>query len=250
MKNKSKVYIFAVVVVCVGVLLLVLSLRQRYRDGGELAERIQFLGDDRKPTPQSIAELKKAIVNYEKRIDRHVRDVEKTGNYWKILAIRLQDRGLHGEALEALGNAIYYSPEDPALHYFAGVSAGIMAKSVHDLPGRESLDKKMYFTLAEESYLRAIELDSRYFRPRYGLAVLYVFELNRPVDAIPHLERCLELSRNDVDAMFVLARAFYMRESFQAALELYDRIIIITTDEQKRNNAHNNRQTVLGMMYG
>jgi tetratricopeptide (TPR) repeat protein len=125
-----------------------------------------------------------------------------------------------------------------------------MAKSVHVLPGSDTIDRARYFALAEEAYLRAIALGGRYLRPRYGLAVLYVFELERPAEAIPHLERCLEISRGDVDTMFVLARAYYMTESFQAAIDLYDRIISITKDEQKRSDARSNREIAMGMMYG
>jgi len=80
--------------------------------------------------------------------------------------------------------------------------------------------------------------------------VLYVFDLERPEDAVPHLQHYLEISRNDVDTMFVLARAFFMLKNYQGALDLYDRIIILTTSDQKRIDAQNNRQMVLGQMYG
>jgi hypothetical protein len=38
--------------------------------------------------------------------------------------------------------------------------------------------------------------------------------------------------------------------NYEAALELYDRIIILTRDEQKRIDAQNNRQMVMGHIYG
>ena len=200
--------------------------------------------------PENIAKLKASIAAYEKRIERHVKDAAATANYWKILAVRLQDRGLHGDALDALEHAIFYSPADPALHYYTGLSAGIIAKSIHLYPGSTDNGREQYYALAEDSFLRAIELDGRYLRPRYSLGVLYVFELERPEDAIPHLERCLEISRNDVDTMFVLARAHYMLKNFRAALDIYDRIITLTRDEQKRIDAQNNRQLIMGQMYG
>ena len=250
MKITKNVLLFVIIAGCIGVIIYGISMHQRFKSRNEFAERVFSLGDERKPPPQTIEGLRSAIAYYEKRIEQNVQDVAKTGIYWKLLAVRLQDRGLHGEALEALENAIYYNPVDPTLHYSIGLSAGIMAKSVHALPGSGSGDKAKYFALAEEAYRRAIELDGRYLRPRYGLAVLYVFELSRPGEAIPHLQRCLEISRNDVDVMFVLARAYYMTESFREAVDLYDRIITITKDEQKRIDARNNRQIIMGMMYG
>ena len=218
------------------------------------AERIYSEGSSASPgggvSAESVEKIKSAIATYEKRIERHVRDAASTSTYWKLLAVRLQDRGLHGEALEALERAVYYSPADPSLHYYTGVSAGVMAKSVHVYPGSDNSERNRYFALAEEAYLRAIELDSRYQRPRYGLSVLYVFELDRPEDAIPHLEQCLEISRNDVDVMFVLARANYMLKNYREAVALYDRIINLTKDDQKKLDAQNNRQMIMGQMYG
>ena len=228
--------------------LTALMLYERNKERGEFAEII--ISQGRWATPDSVNELRAAIARYDRRIERHVNDAAKNATYWKLLAIRLQDRGLHGEALEALERAIYYSPEDPILHYTAGLSAGIMAKSFHIYPGRDNTERNQYNNLAESSFLRSIELDERYLRPRYGLGVLYVFDLDRPEDAIPHLEFYLNISRNDVDTLFVLARAYYMLRRFQEAVEIYDRIIVLTGDQGKRIDAQNNRQVVLGYMYG
>ena len=221
---------------------------QRNKSRGEFAGVI-YSGEPAS-TALSINELKSAIATYERRIERHVSDAAKTANYWKILAIRLMSRGLYGDALEALEQAIFYSPEDAALHYFTGVSAGTMAKSFHVFPGRENRDRINYNALAERAFLRSVELDGHYPRPLYGLGVLYVFELDRPAEAIPYLERHLEISRTDTDTMFVLARAHYMLGNLRAALDLYDRIITITGDDQKRMDARNNRQLLLGQMHG
>jgi tetratricopeptide (TPR) repeat protein len=171
--------------------------------------------------------------------------------YWKILATRLQDQGLHHEALDALERALYYTPEDPALYYAVGISAGIAAKSALNFAGGgENIERERYYVLAEDAYLRSIELDGSYGRPRYGLGVLYVFELDRPAEAIPHLFRYLEISRGDIDAMFVLARAYYMMESYRDAVDVYDDIIALTRDENKRLEAQSNRQLLLDMLYG
>jgi tetratricopeptide (TPR) repeat protein len=198
--------------------------------------------------PGSIEDLRAAISAYEERIEEHVRDAAQTAIYWKILATRLQDKGLHTEALDALERALYYTPDDPSLHYLTGLSAGIVAKSFYAAVNRQ--DRERYFALAEAAYLRAIELDSRYARPRYGIGVLYVFELDRPRDAIPHLLRYMEIIINDVDAMFVLARAYYMTEEYQPAADLYDAIMGLTKDKDKRAEAQNNKQLVLDALYG
>jgi tetratricopeptide (TPR) repeat protein len=233
------------------VIVAAFSMFSRYEKNkayGVQAQRI-YASSGSNP-PSSVEELKAAIAEYEKRIERYVNDVAQTGIYWKLLASRLSDRGLHGEALEALRNAAYYLPQDASIQYNTGLSAGIMAKASHDFPGRENNEKEEYYSLAEEAFLRAIELDGRYLNPKYGLGVLYVFELDRPEDAIPHLQKYLEISRNDTDTMFVLARAYYMLRNYKAATDLYDRIITLSMDEQKRKDAQNNRQTILEQMNG
>jgi tetratricopeptide (TPR) repeat protein len=215
-----------------------------------LAQRI-VAGNSRNGPPQTVEGLRSDIAAYESRIEQHTRDAAQTGVYWKILATRLQDQGLHLEALDALERALYYAPEDPALHYAVGISAGVAAKSSLNFSGSsENARRERYYDLAEEAYLRAIDLDGSYGRPRYGLAVLYVFELDRPSEAVPHLFRYLEISRNDVDAMFVLARAYYMMESYREAVDVYDEIIALTKDANKRLEAQNNRQVLLDLLYG
>ncbi|GHV77256.1 hypothetical protein AGMMS49942_20770 [Spirochaetia bacterium] len=213
--------------------------RNKARD--TLAGQIAALSPGNGP-PETIEGLRTAIKAYEAKIAMQVKDTAQTGVYYKILANRLQDRGLHGEALEALEKAIYYTPTDPALHYMVGVSAGIMAKSALNF-------KDKYYTLAEEGYLRAISLDERYVRPLYGLGVLYTFELGRSREAIPYLSRSLAISP-DVDTMFVLARSYYMIEAYQEAAEVYKQIIGFTKDPVKQNEAQANRQMVLDIIHG
>ncbi|MDR2069647.1 MAG: tetratricopeptide repeat protein [Spirochaetaceae bacterium] len=220
---------------------------RKIRTRDSLAARIKELSPRDIP-PRTIEDLREAIRLYEELIERHVRDAAQTGVYWKLLGTRLQEQGLHREALNALERAVYYIPEDAYVHYQRGVSAGIVAKSSFTAAGGNAAEE--YFALSEMSYLRAIELDEGYSRPRYGIGILYVFELNKPQEAIPHLLRYLEISRNDVDAMFVLARAYYMVNNYQDALDMYDRIIAISKDAAKRIEAEKNRQTILDSYYG
>ena len=245
---KSKIVTLAAVVLVIAAAISAVSQYQKNKAYGEQALRIYSSGVS---NPQSsVEELKAAIAANEKKLERYVNDASKTGNYWKVLASRLQDRDLHGEALQALQKAAYFFPEDASVQYNTGLSAGIMAKASHAFPGIVNTEREGYYSLAEKAFLRAIELDGRYLRPKYSLGVLYVFELDRPEDAIPHLLKCLDISRNDIDTMFVLARAYYMTRNYKAAVDLYDRIITLTRDEQKRKDAQNNRQLVMEQMNG
>jgi tetratricopeptide (TPR) repeat protein len=224
------------------------KLYQGHKIRNSLAGAIADLSPQGAP-PETVEGLRKAIAAYEEEQTRFVRLAAQTGIYWKILAARLQDRGLHRDALDALERAIQYNPEDPSLYYSTGVSAAIMAKSSLDFAGAgggsPDGNRERYYALAESGYLRAISLNDRYARPRYGIGVLYVFELDRPAEAVPHLLRYLEQNTGDVDAMFVLARAYYMIGRYQEAVDIYDRIIPLTKDQQKREEAEKNRARIL-----
>ena len=245
-KTAKNAVILIVVVILACLVTYWASTRERDRNRTEFATRLISDG----PSDEYIEDVRKSIALYEKKIEQHVADAAKVAAYWKILTLRLQDRGLHGEALEALERAIFYTPADAALHYATGLSAGVIAKSIHIFPGSDSTERDSYYAMAEEAFHRSIELDGSYLRPRYSLGVLYVFDLDRPEEAIPHLELYLQISRNDVDTMFVLARANYMLGNFQAAVELYDRIITLSVDEQRRTDARNNRQAAMERIYG
>ncbi len=216
---------------------------------GAFAGRIAEMGPSGAP-PETIEGLRSAIAAYEDRIERHVRDAAQTGIYWKILAVRLMDRRLYGEALEALEQAVRYFPEDPTLHYLTGLAASTVAKSTYDTGGSSgTAERDRLFAAAEAAHLRAIGLDGAYARPRYALGVLYVYELDRPEDALPHLRRFLELRSKDVDGMFVLAAAYYLTGAYREAVELYDRIIATSRDAAKRAEAESNKSSVLELLY-
>jgi tetratricopeptide (TPR) repeat protein len=247
-KIKKEALIGMGVIVLIAGAILVFTGYQRNKRRDALARDIAALNPRNGP-PETIEGLRTAIRAYEAKIELHVKDAAQTGIYWKILAYRLQDRGLHGEALEALEHAISYNPLDSALHYLTGVSAGAMAKSSLNFEGSaENMTRENYYALAENGYLRAISLDERYVAPLYGLGVLYAFELERPREAIPYLLRSLEISP-EVDAMFVLARAYYMIGSYQEAVAMYERIIDFTGDPEKREEAQINRQLTLDRLY-
>jgi tetratricopeptide (TPR) repeat protein len=200
--------------------------------------------------PETIEGLKTAIAAYEKQIEINVKDGVQTGIYWKILAIRLADRGMHRDALDAFERALQFKGDDPTLLYLIGESASAAAASALDFSGNSGAEKQRYLNLAESAYLRSIQLDATYAKPRLGLGILYTFEMNRPAQAIPHLERFREFIPRDLKGMFVLARAYYMTESYDRAIELYDLIISQSKDPKVRAEAQNNKEIIRDLMYG
>jgi tetratricopeptide (TPR) repeat protein len=220
------------------------EMNKSYRD---LAKRIVGVSS-RKGTPETIDDLKKAIALYENQIELNVKTGAQTGVYWKILAIRLADKKMYKDALAAYEKALYYNADDPTLFYLTGESASVAAASTLDFNSNSPAERERYLNLAESAYLRSIELDPTYAKPKLGLGILYAFDMDKPAEALPHLERYMQIMPNDVGGMFVTARAYYMTENFNRAIELYDRIIARTKDPKVKAEAQNNMEIIRNLM--
>jgi len=247
--NKFKEVISTLLVLFIaGAVVYFIYTRTTTRPSRELAKRMAELSPRGGP-PETIDGLRQAIALYEDQIERHVREGAQTGVYWKILATRLSDRNMHNDAINALERAVYFNTEDPAIYYLTGLSAGSVAKSIVGFSDNSEKERDHYYKLAENSYLRAIELDITYTKPMYGLAVLYAFELNKPEEAILQLERYMQIIPSDISAMFVLARAYFMKEDFNKASEIYGKIADRTKDKKVKEEALTLRSHVQGMLY-
>lgn len=201
-------------------------------------------------SPTTIDELKTAISKYENRVEDIMLAHQSVGIWYKILATRYIDKQMYGEALSVLQKAIMYYPVNQNLYYYVGVCAGYMAKAELDFSATGNTSKKQnYLRLSESGYLRAIELEPNYARSLYGLAVLYVFDLDESNKAIPLLEKLLTIEKRHVDAMFVLARAYYVDYQFEKAVNMYDLILSTTGDSQKIADAQLNKKIVLDAQY-
>ena len=219
---------------------------KKIAERNSLASQIASLSPRGAP-PQSIEDLRKAIALYEKKLDEHIKDATQAGIYWKILGSRLVDarQPLYGEALKALENAVRYFPEDETIHFLMGVSAENLARSEYFSPEEQA----EHFRIAEAAYVRALDLQGRFPRALYNLSVLYVHNLNRPVEAIPLMELYMDINTQDTNGMFVLASAYYLTENYEAAINLYDRIIGISKNQNVKSQAELNKQQVLDAWY-
>ena len=197
-------------------------------------------------SPTTIEELKDAIKKYQERVADVQLAQSQIGIWYKILGTRYLDNKMYGEALKAFEEALKYYPDNQNLYYYVGVCAGYMSHSALDYNASGTNEVKYnYLKLAEEAYLRAITIEDRYVRALYGIGVLYVFELDEPAKAIPHLEKALTIDTKNLDAMFVLARAYYSNYEFQKAADMYDKIIETTKSEETRKTAEENKTIAL-----
>ena len=200
--------------------------------------------------PTTIEELKDAIKKYQERVADVQLAQSQIGIWYKILGTRYLDNKMYGEALKAFQEALTYYPDNQNLYYYVGVCAGYMSHASLDYNASGTNEVKYnYLKLAEEAYLRAIAIEDRYVRALYGLGVLYVFELDEPEKAIPHLEKALSIDTKNLDTMFVLARAYYSSYEFDKSIAMYDRIIETTKSDDTKKTAEENKKIVLDASY-
>lgn len=236
-------------VVIVFVLCLVCFVLTSCNKGNKQIKRMQQV-EEGVENPSTIEEISDAIEKYDERIDDIILATQQTGIWWKLLGTRYLDNQMYGKALDAFQKAISFYPANQNLYYYVGVCAGYLAESALDYDASGDVtERDRYFALAESAYLRALEIEPQYVRSLYGLAVLYVFEMNRCMEAIPYLERVLTIETKHTEAMFVLARAYYCTGQYQKASDLYDRILETTTDEKLRDDAERNKKVALDAIY-
>lgn len=191
--------------------------------------------------PNTEAELKDAIRKYERRVDDIIIAEGRIGIWYKILGSRYMDQKMYKKALKAFQSALEYYPENPNLFYQTGLAASLTAKNSLDfeLTGTD-IEKKRYFDLAASAYNRALEIDSKHSKAVYALSVLYIFELNRPAEAIPILEKIAEWEKKPIDHLFLLGAAYYMTGENEKAIAVYEHIIEISSSAEKKAKAESN----------
>lgn len=69
---------------------------------------------------------------------------------------------------------------------------------------------------------------------------MYIFELNRPTEAIPILEKITEWEKKPIDHLFLLGAAYYMTGENEKAIAVYERIIEISSSAEKKAKAESN----------
>ncbi|MCM1225018.1 MAG: hypothetical protein NC548_62260 [Lachnospiraceae bacterium] len=236
---------FCVVFACVAALFAFASCTK----SNKTIIRMQHL-EEGVSSPTTIDELKDAIKKYEERVADIQLAQSQIGIWYKILATRYLDKKMYGEALKTFEKALEFYPQNQNLYYYVGLCAGYMSHAAMDFDADGNNEKRMnYLRLSEEAYRHAIEIEPRYARALYGLSVLYVFELGEDEKAIPLLEKLLTIETKNIDAMFVLARAYYVTYEFDKAVAMYDQIISLTKSKERKAEAEANRQTVLDASY-
>jgi tetratricopeptide (TPR) repeat protein len=227
--------------------LAALSLAVCARDRGAYLEPLKRTepGEGKNVSDRQIAELKSAIRRYQAEVERKVRATQQLGIYYRLLALRYIDLQMYQPAYEALEQARAIYPENAVLFYYSAVCAARLGQAQ-----TEAARRAEWLERSERLYRRAIVLDPDYPSALYGLAVLYVFELDRAPEAAALLERLLEKQKNNTDALFLLGNVYYRLGRPEKALELYNLLLRLELPPEKRQEAQANKSRIEEELHG
>lgn len=195
-------------------------------------------------TEEKLEELKREIKKFEDEITELVKKQSELGIYYRMLGMEYFDQEMYGPALELFREGMEIYPNNRLLHYYAGVSQSQLAKAEAEEEKREKL-----FEQAAYYYERAIELKENYVDALYALSVLYVFELDRPSDALPHVRKILQLRDEHYRAEFLLARIRVEEGRVEEAMELYQNIAENAPQQDMVERARENRERLMRREY-
>lgn len=201
--------------------------------------------------PLTIEELQDAINKYSKKVTETQLAMSQIGMWYRLLGTRYVDNRMYGEALKCFEEALKYYPNNQNLYYYVGLCAGYMSHAALDFNGSGSYDQKYnYLKLSEEAYLRALKIDDKYTNAMYGLAVVYVYELEESEKAIPWLEKLLSIDTKHADAMLLLGIAYYLNYDFNSAISTFDKVISTSKAADKVAAAEAYKKQILDVSYG
>ena len=130
-------------------------------------------------SPTTKEQLKEAIEKYDRRAIDLATTQAQEGVWYKILGTRYLDEQLYGKAYEAFQKALEFYPNNANLYYYLAVCAGYVSNSqidwnIHN-DGSVGEIKMQYLRVSEESFLRALAIDPKYYRAMYGLVCFMFF---------------------------------------------------------------------------
>jgi tetratricopeptide (TPR) repeat protein len=191
-----------------------------------------------------VTELSQKIVEIEDRLEQTIQDVRDVGVYYRLLGIEYMDDMMFGPALDNFQSALEIYPRNKVLSYYAGLCSANLGVAHGNLSRRNEL-----FERAERHYRYAVSLDGNYVEALYGLSILYVFEMDRPMEALSYVERILMKEPSNIQALFLLARLRVLEGEYEGAVEIYDEIAETAKDPEMVQAAEDNKEGVLGEVY-
>ncbi len=235
-----KKIVFCAVLICMTFFLLSSCNETRKKTLDRLLQTESGDYENEKISKEKIKELEEGIKEYTEDVERVVKANAEIGIYYRMLALEYIDLGMYNHAYENIEKALDFYPTHSVLSFYAGLSKANIARAEIDETKRLSL---LYE--AESYYLSAIRIRKGYANALYALSVLYMFDLDKPEKAGPLLEEILFRDPKNWEAKILYARFKVVSGDIDAAIELYNEISENAWDDVMKEQAGQNRDSLL-----
>jgi len=219
---------------------LMLLSCQRNRNT-ELAERVYDLEQigSSPEEPEKIKEIRKEINRWEKELNDAITAGKNIGRYYRTLGLKFLDYKMFAPARDSFSKALEITPENARLYYYRAVSISRLAISRDNAEeGQEEL------LLAEKDYLRAVSLEPKFMPPYYSLAILYIYELARPFEAEPYLDKYLSVERSDGRALLLYGQLLEQMGQAEKAMDQYTKLLALSGYTEEKQQAETYLQRI------
>ncbi|MBF9016142.1 MULTISPECIES: tetratricopeptide repeat protein [unclassified Oceanispirochaeta] len=182
--------------------------------------------------PEKIKEIRKDINRWEDELNDAITAGKNTARYYRTLGLKFMDYDMYGPARDSFSRGLEITSSDARMYYYRAVAVSKLAVS-RDTAEQTVSELKQ----AEEDYKRAISLEPRYMPPNYSLAILYIYELERPFEAEPYLEQYLKIERSDGRALLLYGQLLEQMGMSEKAMDQYNLLLSISGFNAEKEQA-------------
>jgi len=199
----------------------------------DLAERVYEMEQPGEgEEPEKIKEIRKDINRWEDELNDAITAGKNTARYYRTLGLKFMDYEMFGPARDSFSRGLEITTADSRMYYYRAVAVSKLAVSRSD-----EEETKNELIQAEEDYKRAISLDPRFMPPYYSLAILYIYELDRPFEAESYLEQYLKIERSDGRALLLYGQLLEQMGLSEKAMDQYNTLLSVSGFNAEKEQA-------------
>lgn len=185
--------------------------------------------------------LQDAGKKYQEIINQKIYAQDRLASVYRALAERSLAKTQYGYAAQYFAEGLKILPNSAYLRYGLGISYANLIES-----SDTEEKKKDFIERAYNNIKFAVEKDPENANYNAAYASILTAHLNRPKEALPHIEKALSVYGNNIDYLFVLARVQYEIGENEASANTYRNIIALSGDERVRKQAEDNIKRLIG----
>ena len=178
---------------------------------------------------------------YNDIINQKIYAQDRLASVYRVLGERSLAKQQYAYSAKYFTEALKILPNSPYLRYGLGISYANLADSA-DTPEK----KTEFISRAETNINFAIGKDPNNANYYAALASLKGIQQDKYEEAFENISKAVEMSPDNIDYLFILARIQYSRENYNEAVAAYRKISNLATETSIKQTALNNINQIIG----